>query len=108
GITSISMVIGSVQPGEFFQVFASDAKGELGDPLFGPDGTDWPNSITLPPTAHRWISIQAAQNGDVLLDSLTIETSTSPVPEPTSAILAFAGIALCSGWTWRRSRARAV
>jgi hypothetical protein len=99
GYTNFQLAIGSVQPGETYDVWGSNKKGVLGTLLLhgSLDGT----KFSIPDGGqYSFISI-TAPTGDVLVDSFTAQT-----PEPSSLALLGTGLVALSGLIRRKFRRR--
>lgn len=93
GATNAMLTIGSVQnnPQEYWTIWGSNTLGSLGTALIT-NGTADATAIALGAAAtnYRYISVQAGQNGDVLLSTLSGNVS---VPEPATLFILGTGLA---------------
>ena len=86
---SLSLSIGSVQSQESWRIYGSNVLGLLGSLLLS-GTTDAPASFGLtPPTGYNYLGVRAG-SGDVLLSSLS--ANTSALPEPGSLALLASGL----------------
>lgn len=109
-IKPFSLVLGSVQNGESYNVYGSDTLGGLGT-LVTSGSVNGPATFALPNSfSYRYLNVQAKAN-DILLSSLFIPedpTKGGPppvVPEPASLAMLGFGAAGLLGFGWRRRKA---
>lgn len=111
GITSLTFNIESVQNGEGFRIFQSDASGDPEDLLttVTGNGTNNPNSIagatvTVSLNGDNFIDISALEQADTSNDVLVGGASSSTTPEPGTLALFGTGL-LLAGLALRRHAA---
>jgi hypothetical protein len=95
-VESVSIGLNSLQPGENYDIWGSNAAGVLGT-LIAANQTD-PN-FTLPLAPFQFISVTAG-NGDVLLDNVDVTVAT---PEPSSIILLIFGALIMGAYFARKT-----
>ena len=93
--TTFSIIINSVQTGEGWNIYGSNAKGTLGTLLLGPGTTETSQSFGSIPNAYQFISVRA-DAGNVLLSSISADLPTVPpesvAPEPSSLVMIGSGL----------------
>jgi hypothetical protein len=100
-VESVSIGLNSLQAGENYDIWGSNAAGVLGT-LIAANQTD-PN-FTLPLAPFQFISITAG-NGDVLLDNVDVTVSGVGVatPEPSSKIRLIFGAVIMGAYFARKT-----
>lgn len=101
GITSLTFNIGSVQNGEGFRIFQSDAAGDPEDLLatVTGNGTNNPNGIasatvTVSLNGDNFIDISSLESADTSNDILVGGASSGATPEPGTLVLFGTGLLL--------------
>lgn len=82
---TVTLAVGSVQPGETFSLYGSNTAGMEGAWLGTGTSADIMFNLSNP-LGYRYISI-GSSSGNVLLDAVTVST-----PEPGAAVLMIAGL----------------
>jgi hypothetical protein len=105
-LTSGSIVMGSVQSGETFEIFGSNTLGDIGTMLASGGSTYNSVQFMLPASFanYKYLGVKAG-NDDVLVQSLTLNTSS--VPEPATFWL-FGSALLLGPLMLRRLRSQEV
>jgi hypothetical protein len=83
--------IGSVQDGEAWKLYGSNSLGSLGTLLLASSQDLGSTNILSDVMNYDYLSIQASSH-DVLLSALTVDYSTTRVPEPASILLLGSGV----------------
>lgn len=93
-IEAVAIGVNSIQPGESYNIYGSNAAGMLGT-LIAANQTD-PNFV-LPLAPFQFISI-TADSGNVLLQDVAVTTT----PEPSTFLLLIAGAIIAAGVSLRK------
>lgn len=98
--TAIMLALGSVDGNEMYSIYGSNSVGMPGSFLSG-GGSSSANFTLSNPNNYRYISVSSPK-GNVLLDGVTVKTSS--VPEPGAASLLIAGFMsiVAAGMFFRR------
>ncbi len=108
GFTNGKIEVGSIQPGESFQLFGSNTKGLLGTSLGAAFGSNVDDQFVSVPDfgMYKYLSVAAA-SADVL--PVAFEAQITPVPE-MNALFPILGLATAVGSTHvlRRRRVKAL
>lgn len=96
--TSFTLGLDSLQPGEDYDIYGSNVKGQLGTLLFSNDHNDVLKFNDA--KGYQYLSVTAGNFGDVNLDSASVVAT----PEPSTYLLVLLGTCLISlGMLTRRS-----
>jgi len=104
GFSNFQISIGSIQPGESFQLFGSNTQGQLGTQIGGSFGSTFDDQFVSVTNAYQFISI-AAGAMDVL--PVAFQATVTPIPE-MSALFPVVGLIAAVSFTQILRRRRAA